>query len=93
MHTHLVAAGGVPLPLLDNHGLKVLTLGHLSLDILDYGAEVWNVLSLVSIWRSHIGWCPYILGLGPLLLGQKRVGHGELPLVSRLPFPNIALLV
>lgn len=56
LHTHLVAAGGVPLPLLDDHGLKVLTLGHLSLDVLDQVGEVWNILSLVSIWQSHIGW-------------------------------------
>jgi hypothetical protein len=49
MGTGLVTAGGVPLPLLDDHGLKVLTLGHLGLDIGDQGAEVWHVLSLVSI--------------------------------------------
>lgn len=45
----LVTAGGVLLPLLDNHGLKVFTLSHLGLDIGNQGAEVWDVLSPVSV--------------------------------------------
>jgi hypothetical protein len=56
------AGGGVLLPLLDNHSLEVLALVHLSLDVGDELGKVWCV----------------ILSLGPLLLGQELVGHGEL---------------
>lgn len=81
MYIHLVASS-VLLPLLDNHGLKVLTLSHLGLDIGNQLAEVWCVLWIVSVRCFWFQWRPYVLGLGPLLLGQKAVGHGELPLVS-----------
>ena len=48
IYTHLVSAGGsgVLLPLLDNHGLEVLALVHLGLDVGDQVGEVWGVLSL-----------------------------------------------
>ena len=36
--------GGVLLPLLDDHGLEVLALGHLGLDLCDELSEVWCVL-------------------------------------------------
>ena len=39
------ALGGVLLPLLDNHRLEILALGHLALDVCDDGLEVWYVLS------------------------------------------------
>jgi hypothetical protein len=44
----LVSAGlgGVLLPLLDDHGLEVLALGHLGLDLCDQLRQVWGVLLL-----------------------------------------------
>lgn len=87
MYTSLVSAGssGLLLPLLDNHGLEVLALVHLGLDVGDQVGEVWGVLSFCQCPASAT-WivCSYLLGLGPLLLGQERVGHGQLPLVSHL---------
>jgi hypothetical protein len=80
IYTLVSALGGVLLPLLDDHGLEVLALGHLALDLGDHSLEVWCVL-----WRcqsatvSSLRGSPYLLRLGPLLLGQKLVGHGELP--------------
>ena len=87
IYTHLVSAGGsgVLLPLLDNHGLEVLALVHLGLDVGDQVGEVWGVLSLCQCPVSPTSVaCSYLLSLGPLLLGQERVGHGQLPLVSHL---------
>jgi len=40
-----VTCGGVLLPLLDNHGLEVLALLHLGLDVCDDARKVWYVLS------------------------------------------------
>jgi hypothetical protein len=60
---HLVSlALCVVLPLLHNHGLEVFALLQLLLNVLDDGGQVRNVL----------------FRLGPLLLGQKLVGYGQL---------------
>ena len=82
--THLVAGVGVALPLADDHGLEVLALGHLGLDLLDVLGEVGCVLHAVSPEHSsNSNSVPtYILGLGPLLLGQELVAHGQLRYLS-----------
>jgi hypothetical protein len=54
--THLVAGVGVGLPLGDDHGLEVLALSHLGLDLLDVLGKVGLVLQMVSssgpeVWR------------------------------------------
>lgn len=46
--THLVAGVGIGLPLGDDHGLEVLALSHLGLDLLDVLGEVGCVLQMVS---------------------------------------------
>lgn len=46
--TRLVAGVGVALPLGDDHGLEVLALGHLGLDLLDVLGEVGVVLRLLD---------------------------------------------
>ena len=40
-----MTGGGVVLPLLDNHGLEVLALLHLGLDVCNDARKVWHVLS------------------------------------------------
>ena len=84
MCTHLVAGVGVGLPLGDDHGLEVLTLGHLGLNLLDVLGEVGCVLQAISPSARTAGMScsTYILGLGPLLLGQELVGHGQLRYLS-----------
>jgi hypothetical protein len=52
--TRLVAGVGVALPLGDDHGLEVLALGHLGLDLLDVLGEVGCVLQVVS--SMHPNW-------------------------------------
>ena len=54
--THLVTGVGIGLPLGDDHGLEVLALSHLGLDLLDVLGEVGVVLQMVSsstpeVWR------------------------------------------
>jgi hypothetical protein len=44
----LVAGGSILLPLGDDHGLEVLALGHLGLDLLDEAREVGNVLGVLA---------------------------------------------
>jgi len=43
-----VAGVGIGLPLGDDHGLEVLALSHLGLDLLDVLGEVGLVLQMVS---------------------------------------------
>lgn len=78
--THLVASVGIALPLADDHGLEVLALSHLGLDLLDVLGEVRCVLqSLVPAAPIAVhNDLTYFLGLGPLLLGQELVAHGQL---------------
>jgi hypothetical protein len=45
VYTLVSALGGVLLPLLDDHRLEVLALGHLALNVCNDGLEVWCVLS------------------------------------------------
>jgi hypothetical protein len=54
--TRLVAGVGIGLPLGDDHGLEVLALSHLGLDLLDVLGKVGLVLQMVSssgpeVWR------------------------------------------
>lgn len=50
---HLVAGVGVALPLGNDHGLEVLALGQLGLDLLDVLSEVGCVLRIVSLAGSN----------------------------------------
>jgi hypothetical protein len=66
----------VPLPLGNNHGFEVLTLGHLGLDVGDDVGKIRCVLDCISKSTLCSLWCPHLIRLGPLLLWQKLVGHG-----------------
>jgi hypothetical protein len=50
IHTALetISCACVPLPLGDDHGLEVLALGHLGLDVGDDVGEIWGVLHCIS---------------------------------------------
>jgi hypothetical protein len=51
-----VAGRGVVLPLGDDHGLEVLALGHLGLDLLDEALEVGSVLGMLAGGGSQAGY-------------------------------------